>query len=317
VLFHADLARLQHRLTTLVGGDPAWFLRWSGLASAQRMLLAIRPADGGGLRTSVLLRGEGAPDGWLAAVEQAPVQDLLRRLPEGGIGAAAFALQPARLLAADTAGGAQGEGLAALRANLSGGCSELGLDLANDIVARLGRACALQLFGRSADGVSVPGAAAVVSLPGTSRDAARSLFTDCKQDLTRSGAAAVQRGARDAEQLVIQAGGESLHVALVGDAVALAFDGAALDQAARAAAEVSPHDRRRAERDAMAALERLGAGDRREAAAVFRFDLRQLAPRERGGKPPTTSSYVLCRHTGYLVQEPGRMRVEILSDGDG
>jgi len=298
----ADLARLRRTLAVLNDPDVDWFMRSSGLAAVHRVMLAVRPSDDA-VRTSVLLECEGAPDGWLALVERLPVSELARRVPAGGLGGVAMALEPSKLLTAETGDQTSRSGLRALRSNLTGSLSRLGLDLDRQVLGRLGRMCSVELYGEGAERPQ-----AVLALQTTNRDGARRLFSECKQALATSPAVTVRKGLRGVEELVVPtAGDDEVHLTAVDDSIALAFQDHAIEYALKSAATVSRGDRQRVEREIGAALDALGAGKREEVAGVFRFDLTRLAPQ-------TGASPLLRRHAGYVAVESRMLHLEVWTE---
>jgi hypothetical protein len=298
----ADFARLRRTVAALNEGDVDWFLRSSGLAAVHRAMLAVRPA-GDAVRTSVLLECDSAPDGWLALVERLPMAELARRVPAGGLGGVAMALEPSKLLLEEIGDVAGRSGLRALRSGLTGSLSRLGLDLDRQVLGRLGRMCAVELYAEAAEPPQ-----AVLALQTANREGARRLFSECKQALATSPAVTVRKGPRGAEELVVPTTGDDrVHLTVVEDSIALAFQDRAIEYALKSAAALSRGDRQRVEREIAAAIEFLGAGEREGVAGVFRFDLTRLAPQ------PGTSP-LLRRHAGYLAVESRMLHLEVWTE---
>lgn len=110
--------------------------RWltaAGYVDARSLLIAVR-AHGDGLLSTVLLRRatSGAPDGWLAWVERVPLQSLLADLPRGGVGSLTLAFAPELLRRREA-----GPTVARFYDALAGGCTEIGVNLEQQILQRL------------------------------------------------------------------------------------------------------------------------------------------------------------------------------------
>lgn len=307
LVLYADIGRLRHRIGLVGHGSTDWLLGWSGLGSARGLLMGFHRAPSG-TRISVLLGTEGRHDGWLDLVQRLPAQDLVQRVPVGGLGGIAFGWKPAGLLAARKTRGNHRRDLHALSHLLRRTCAQLGLSLEDEVLPRLGPGCTVQFLG-SQDDPRAP--QTVVSLQGKNRGAAGRLFVDIARSENASAAVTMRRGARGSEQLDVQVeGAEGYHLGVIGDSFSMAFHDAALDQV-RESTAAARRDRASARRDIFASLKWLGVSRRQPVAGVFQVDLAALVSESSSA---AGSSPLVRRHVGYLQIEPGLLRVEILGE---
>ena len=299
LVLYADLARVRNHLPDLLT-DETGALRGSGIAAMRRLMLAARPEDNT-IRTSVLLEGKVDPEGWVAQVERMRVQDLVARVPAAGLGGLVLALSPADLLASRDA---ETQRLRALR---SGARSSLGFD--QELVrSRLGESSAVEFYDVGDDR---PQPQPVLSLQARNEAAARKLFDSYVRSMVPSEVATVRRLGRNAEELVVRTTSEQFHVGAIDDSVSIGFHDRAIGAALQSVSAVSRRARQRTEKRAQDVLGKLGLGKRDEVAGVLRLDLSSLAgdPREADRTSP-----LLRVHFGYLLVEPGVVRLEILTE---
>lgn len=297
---YADWRRLAARLPGLLEGRDFGVFGWSGLSSTQRVLLALRPRPAG-LVTSLLLQQDeqaAAADGWLSLVDRLRGKDLARELPDAGVAAMTVGLDARRLLDAGL-----GPRMASVRTNLSGGCEQLGIDLAEQVLRPLGGAASIQVL--------VVGGARrthlAYSFEAKSAAAARSLFALCKSELVRGGRGRVVK-IEGGEELVVsglfdgpQREGDVVHMTVVQDALVFAMEDGVL-------AQVLVESTQRRDRSRISVLLRKLGAPRQGAAGVFCFDLGQMLGRDDVANP------LLGRHAGYVQAERGLLRFEALAD---
>jgi hypothetical protein len=307
LLVFADWRRLEPRLRGLLGVERHWLLDWSGLASTERILLTMRPA-GPGVATSVLLQqaapadaAQVGPDGWLSLVQRTNPRDLVRDLPEQGFAALTVGLDPRRLVTSGL-----GPRMRGVVARMSGGCRQLGIDLAGQILRPLGETASLQVLLLGADAGGAPSIA--YSVRARSAAAARSLFTLSKAELTRAGWADLEK-TDGGEVLTLRemvdtglSKRRDVHLTVVRDALVFALDREALALLQQAGP--------RKERARIGArLRDLGA-HRQDLGGVFSLDVGQWLGR---GPGASSDNPLLSSHDGYLQFEPGLIRLEALA----
>ncbi len=301
LVLYVDFERLRHHLGPSLSGTTHWLLNWSGLASARRVVCAIRPgADG--LRTTILLDDGGRPDGWLALARAQRLADVVQRLPRTGLGGFAFAVEPADVLRSDPGRG-HGRGLDALRSSLVGGCARIGLDPDAQVLRRLGDAVAVGVVRVDGGPAS---AAPVFCLHAKSAAAARSLFVECKELARPKGAVSLDASAPRGDRLVLLPSGQfPLYLAVQRDALVLAFEAGAIDRFLSA-----PPAPAESARDVSASLQRIGAG-KADVLGVFAVDLAELNTEPSDSAQP---SYLLRRHVGFLARGTQLTRIEVITD---
>ncbi len=313
MVVYADLAQLSSHAWGGGRSGTHWLLRWSGLSTTARLACAIQPAAQA-LRTTVLLDDGGATDGWWHTATQVKAHRLVTRLPVVDAGGIVLAVEAERVLGDGTVAAHAGAGLAALRAALTDGCSQLGLEPGAPLFERLGDTLAIALLGGRGSGEQVgadPGLAALqpaYSLHAKSAAAARSLFGECVQRVEERGVEAEQhREDGGAELLRFRPGApDSLWLSVLDDALVLGAERMPIDRLHAAAGRSAEH--RRARRRASNVLGRLGVF-RAPVLGVFRVD---LSPRDRAADPDAAGGSLVERsHVGFLQRTEGLLRVEM------
>ena len=341
LLAFGDWQRLGRRLASHLDGVPAQLLSSSGLGSARSVMMSIAPANQD-LAATLLLdfevgehvgesRGEGASSdgrrslgikGWLDASTAVSAKNLLRELPQGGLGGLVLSLDLTAVAAHsprsshmvwDLRDAYTGFGLSFERNLLdrlsSRGTVQLHFDAAGVSSAADGSGLGGSGLGGSGLGGSGHGASVAVasvhpvySIRAKSRTAAEDLFSDLRRvvESTDSGSHIAIKDAKgkrllDVLHLTGTAGRISAFVCVHDDCILLAESQDTLVQVQQELRRNKPRGRK--DQIAATAIKSIG-GDR--VAGLFDLDLEPLFQRIASALNGVDLSALPKRHVGYL-----------------
>jgi hypothetical protein len=245
-------------------------------------------------------------------VEAARPRQLLSGLHPGGVGSLAVAINPRKLLGP----AARGPRMQHLQRWIFGSAFQVGVDVRDQIIRRLGKTGGAQVMLLPGTDV-VPRVA--YSFQAKTAKHARDLVTDLKKALANSSRARAQELDSGKEVLRIQSPGfrgrnfGGYHYAFlgaVGDVVYFTFDRATMEQLVQLSRNKSRQSRLQRESMVRQYLKQLGALDKK-VAGIFALDLSSVATRVVG--KPTAEPGLFGMHAGYLTVEQDLVRLEVFS----
>lgn len=337
----------------MAAGVPSFLLRWSGIGSARGVMLSLAGDDNDFTGTMLLdfdreeergfapppprpngrhgdgprpdgPRGDGPRgpgpevrngiDGWLACTQSVPAKTLVRDLPGGGLGGIVLAVDLQDLALRSRRGG---ELLHRLRESFD----RQGVDFERKVLSRLGaRGTAQLLFGKRGED-AVAEIASVYAIRATSKKAAEELFDDLRRAAELNGLGRLVQGRerRGAEILELQPrdARSATCIAVVDDAVLIAFDSATIDEFVEVQKRAS-RTRSKPDGAVAAAVQKIGGEN---VAGLFDLDFspwfEHLASVLANRGVPVDLTRIPRRHIGYLDLQPRDgglvLRVRVLS----